>query len=54
MSDVTQILDAIGRGDAYASEQLLPLIYQELRSLAAHHPGAGTSGTDTASHGARA
>src|SRR3954471_23245467 len=35
MSDVTQILDAIGRGDAQASEQLLPLIYQELRRLAA-------------------
>lgn len=35
MSEVTQILDAIGRGDAHASEELLPLIYQELRRLAA-------------------
>src|SRR5207248_773775 len=35
MSEVTQILDAIGRGDAQASEQLLPMIYQELRRLAA-------------------
>ncbi|MHB1423855.1 MAG: ECF-type sigma factor [Gemmataceae bacterium] len=35
MSNVTQILDAIGRGDAVASEQLLPMVYQELRSLAA-------------------
>jgi RNA polymerase sigma factor (TIGR02999 family) len=35
MTEVTQILDAIGRGDARASEQLLPLIYQELRRLAA-------------------
>ena len=35
MNDLTQILDAIGRGDEYASEQLLPLIYQKLRSLAA-------------------
>jgi RNA polymerase sigma factor (TIGR02999 family) len=35
MSEVTQILDAIGRGDARASEELLPLIYQELRRLAA-------------------
>jgi RNA polymerase sigma factor (TIGR02999 family) len=35
MSEVTQILDAMGRGDAHASENLLPLIYQELRSLAA-------------------
>lgn len=36
MSDVTQILDAIGRGDGHASEQLLPVIYQELRRLAAN------------------
>ncbi len=36
MSDVTQILDAIGRGDEHAAEQLLPLIYQELRDLAAN------------------
>jgi RNA polymerase sigma factor (TIGR02999 family) len=35
MNDVTLILDAIGRGDECASEQLLPLIYQKLRSLAA-------------------
>jgi RNA polymerase sigma factor (TIGR02999 family) len=35
MSEVTQILHAIGRGDEQASEQLLPLIYQELRCLAA-------------------
>ncbi len=35
MSEVTQILDAIGQGDQRASVQLLPLIYQELRSLAA-------------------
>jgi RNA polymerase sigma factor (TIGR02999 family) len=35
MSDVTQALDAIGRGDERASAQLLPMIYQELRSMAA-------------------
>jgi len=34
MNEVTQILDAIGHGDQHASEQLLPLIYQELRRLA--------------------
>lgn len=34
-SDVTQIIDAIERGDAHASEQLLPVVYQELRRLAA-------------------
>src|SRR5262249_14198683 len=35
MSDVTQILSAIERGDPRASQQLLPLIYDELRRLAA-------------------
>ena len=36
MSDVTRILDAIGRGDAKAADELLPLVYQELRKLASH------------------
>jgi RNA polymerase sigma factor (TIGR02999 family) len=35
MSDVTQILSAIERGDLHAAEQLLPLVYEELRKLAA-------------------
>jgi RNA polymerase sigma factor (TIGR02999 family) len=35
MSDVTRILDAIEGGDAGAAEQLLPLVYEELRKLAA-------------------
>ncbi len=34
MSDVTQILSAIERGDQQASEQLLPVVYDELRRLA--------------------
>src|SRR2546425_3941368 len=36
MSDVTHILDAIGQGDPKAADQLLPLVYQELRKLAAY------------------
>jgi len=36
MSDVTQILQAIEHGDAGAANELLPLVYQELRRLAAH------------------
>lgn len=36
MSEVTRILTAIERGDAKASEELLPLVYHELRRLAAH------------------
>ncbi len=35
MTDVTRILSAIEDGDAQASEQLLPLVYDELRKLAA-------------------
>jgi len=34
MSDITQILSAIERGDQQASEQLLPVVYDELRRLA--------------------
>jgi RNA polymerase sigma factor (TIGR02999 family) len=35
MSDVTSILSAIDQGDAHAAQQLLPLVYDELRKLAA-------------------
>src|SRR5262249_43934865 len=36
MSAVTRILDQIQQGDPHAAEQLLPLVYDELRKLAAH------------------
>jgi len=46
MSDVTQILNAIERGDAKATDELLPLVYEELRLLAAqklsHEPPGQT------------
>jgi RNA polymerase sigma factor (TIGR02999 family) len=35
MNDVTRILCAVEQGDAQAAEQLLPLVYDELRKLAA-------------------
>jgi len=35
MTDVTRILSAIEQGDPHAAEQLLPLVYDELRKLAA-------------------
>src|SRR5262252_2158390 len=35
MSEVTRILSAIEQGDPKAAEQLLPLVYDELRKLAA-------------------
>jgi len=46
MSDVTRILNAIERGDARATDELLPLVYEELRLLAArklsHEPPGQT------------
>ena len=35
MSEVTRVLAAVGQGDPQAAEQLLPLVYAELRQLAA-------------------
>jgi RNA polymerase sigma factor (TIGR02999 family) len=37
MSEVTRILSAIDRGEPHAAENLLPLVYDELRQLAAQH-----------------
>lgn len=46
MSDVTRILNAIERGDARATDELLPVVYEELRLLAAqklsHEPPGQT------------
>jgi len=44
MSEPTQLLGALGRGEPHAAEELLPLVYDELRRLAAsrlahEHPG---------------
>lgn len=36
MSDVTRILDRLQQGEAKAAEELLPLVYDQLRKLAAH------------------
>ena len=35
MSEITRILTAIDQGDTRASDELLPLVYEELRRLAA-------------------
>src|SRR5262245_16617242 len=50
MSDVTVVLEAIQSGDPGAPAQLLPLVYEELRRLAAHRlaheaPGQTLGGT---------
>src|SRR6266851_1240897 len=39
MTEVTRILSAIEQGDPHAAEQLLPLVYDELRKLAARKLG---------------
>jgi hypothetical protein len=44
MSDVTRILSAIEQGDPHAAEQLLPLVYEELRRLAAEKMAAEKPG----------
>src|SRR5215470_6188683 len=44
MSEVTRILSAIAQGDPAAAEQLLPLVYDELRQLAAHRLAYQTPG----------
>jgi RNA polymerase sigma factor (TIGR02999 family) len=51
MCDVTQILSAIERGDPGAPEKLLPLVYKELRALAAQRlareaPGQSLQSSD--------
>ena len=38
MADITPILEAIEQGAPHAAEQLLPLVYDELRKLAARSP----------------
>lgn len=44
MTDVTQLLDAAAAGDPKASAQLLPLVYDELRKLAAARMAGEKSG----------
>jgi RNA polymerase sigma factor (TIGR02999 family) len=44
MSDVTRILNAIDQGDPHAASQLLPLVYDELRKLAAQKLAREASG----------
>lgn len=41
---VTQLLEAAGAGDAKASDDLLPLVYDELRRLAEQHMAAEPAG----------
>ena len=51
MSDVTRILSQIEQGDGKAAEQLLPLVYEELRKLAAQKMAQEKPWSDTSGHG---
>jgi RNA polymerase sigma factor (TIGR02999 family) len=44
MSDITLVLQAAGRGDRQATEELFPLVYNELRRLAAARMARETAG----------
>lgn len=44
MSDVTRILDRLQQGDPKGAAELLPLVYEELRKLAAHKMAQQTPG----------
>jgi len=44
MSDVTHLLQAIEHGDPHAADELLPLVYEELRQLAAAKMSKESSG----------
>jgi RNA polymerase sigma factor (TIGR02999 family) len=44
MSDVTVLLDGVARGDERAAEELMPLVYEELRRLAASHMARESAG----------
>ena len=44
MSDVTRLLNRVQEGDPKAAEELLPLVYEELRKLAAHRMAGEAAG----------
>ena len=52
MSEVTRLIEASQKGDRHAAAELLPLVYDELRKLAAREARAGEAGADAPGHGA--
>ncbi len=44
MGEFTQILERVERGDSPAGAELLPLVYDELRALAAHKMNRESAG----------
>ena len=54
MPEVTQLLDAIDEGNPKAAEELLPMVYEELRKLAFGQDVCFATGPDLAGHSAGA
>ena len=52
MSEVTVMMEAIERGDPKAADELLALVYEELRNLATHKMAQEAPGPDAPAHGA--
>jgi hypothetical protein len=50
MHEVTQLLNALGQGDPHAASRLLPLVYEELRRLAAQRIAQAPSRWHTGRH----
>jgi len=48
MSELTRILERVEHGDPKAAEELLPMVYDELRKLAAHRMAGEAAGPTTA------
>ena len=44
MSDITEILSRLERGDSQAADELMPLVYSDLRRLAAHKMASEPAG----------
>ena len=53
MSEVTRILAAVEQGDVHAAEELLPLVYNELRKLATARMSAEVARPDAPAHRTR-
>lgn len=52
VTELTVILQRLEQGDPHAANELLPLVYEELRRLGRPEDGAGKSRSNVTGHGA--
>jgi hypothetical protein len=50
MNEITQLLTSLEKGDPHAASRLLPLVYDELRKLAAQRMAQEQAGADAPAH----